>query len=375
MTTTLLDKARQIAKPLQERAAEIEKLRTLPPDLVEDLRAAGLFGLMTPRHLGGAEAEPRRIVEVIEELSRADASTGWVAMVGQGAGFLAWMPSSTAARVVDARPDPIIVSSLAPTGAAVPCEGGLSLTGRWPYASGCRIADMMFGGFLAGPPNGGPPPLRLALLPSSGIHVHDTWHVSGLRGSGSHDVEAAGIEVPGDHVIDPFGPAVAEGALYRLPYMSYLLVAIAGFPLGVARRIVDEYMEVALAKRTAERRLMAETPLVQGDIARCDAAVRAARAGVFAALDDLWAEANAGAVTVRSRARFTGSVQHALNTALTVADTAFRACGASQLYDKAPLQRLFRDVQAAAQHIAFGQDSQRRVGAALLGRDVVLPFL
>jgi alkylation response protein AidB-like acyl-CoA dehydrogenase len=143
----------------------------------------------------------------------------------------------------------------------------------------------------------------------------------------------------------------------------------------VARRVVDEYLAVAQVKRTTERKLLAETPLAQADLGRCEAAVRAARAGVYEAVDAVWAEALAGVPSPRTRALLTGAVQHAMRTAVDVADAALRACGASQLYERAPLQRYWRDAQAAAQHIGFGLDAQRRVGAALLGLDVPDAFL
>lgn len=371
-----VEEARRIAAGLADRALETERGRSIPDDLAGDLRAAGLFGLMAPRSAGGLETEPRTVVEVVEELSRADASTGWTVLVGQGSGFLAWLDAGVAARIVERHPRPLIVGSMAPLGSAEPVRPerpALRVTGRWPYSSGCGLADYLFGAFRTSEAAG--PPFRFALFEAAQVEIHDTWRVAGLRGTGSHDLAVDGVEVPAELTFDPFGPAQEPGALYRLPYMTYLLTAMAGFPLGVARRVVDEYLAVAAVKKTAERNLLGETPLAQADLARCESAVRAARAAVFETLDAVWAEALVGVPSPRSRALFTGAVQHAMRTALEVTDAALRGCGASQLYEHAPLQRYFRDVQAAAQHIAFGVDAQRRVGAALLGQDVPLAFL
>jgi alkylation response protein AidB-like acyl-CoA dehydrogenase len=340
---------------------------------MSDLRAAGLFQLMTPASIGGLEAEPRTIVAAIEELSRADAATGWTVMIGQGAGYLAWLDRDVTARIVERHPRPVIVGSMAPLGQAQQVTGrpSLRITGRWPYNSGCRLADLIFGGFRAG----GDGPFRFALFSPSQVDIQDTWRAAGLRGTGSHHLAVHDVEVPAELTFDPFGPAREPGPLYRLPYMTYLMTAMAGFPLGVARRTVDEYLAVVKVKPNTERTLLAETPLVQADLGRCEAAVRAARAGVYEAVDAVWAEALEGVPSPRTRALLTGAVQHAMRTAVEVTDAALRACGASQLYEQAPLQRYFRDAQAAAQHIGFGLDAQRRVGAALLGLDVPPAFL
>ncbi|MEY9836987.1 acyl-CoA dehydrogenase family protein [Streptacidiphilus sp. EB103A] len=361
-----LESAVRIAADLPGRALEVESGRTVPADLVAELRDAGLFGLMAPASLGGLEADPLTLIGVVEELSRGDAATGWTVLIGQGAGYLAWLDRDAAEEVVGTRPAPLITGSMAPHGSAVPSgDDAIRLTGRWPYTSGCSVADYLVAGFRqdAGAP-------RFALLPSADVRIHDTWHVAGLRGTGSHDIEATDVVVPQRFTFDPFGPAREDGPLYRLPYMSYLLVAMAGFPLGTARRIVDEYRDIVLVKRNTERTLLAQTPIIQAEIVRCEAAVRSARSFVHDAVRQVWAETQDGIASPRTRALLTASVQHAMRTTIDVADSAMRACGASQLYDRAPLQRFFRDVQTAAQHIAFGLEAQRRAGSVLLGQDV-----
>ena len=371
MSTTTVERspvaeAARISATLPGLALEVESGRTLPAGLVRELRDAGLFSLMTPASLGGLEADPATIVAVVEELSRGDAATGWTVLIGQGAGYLAWLEPDAAREIVAATPAPLITGSMAPLGTAVDAGAdGLRITGRWPYTSGCGLSDHLVAGYrgAAGPP-------RFALLNRSDVTIRDTWRVAGLRGTGSHDIEADDVLVPHRFTFDPYGPAREDGPLYRLPYMSYLLVAMAGFPLGVARRIVDEYRGIVLAKRNTERTLLAETPIIQAEIARCETAVGAARAFVHEAVARVWEQTQDGVAPAATRAMLTGAVQNAMRATLDVADSAMRACGASQLYNRDPLQRYFRDVQTAAQHIAFGLEAQRRVGSVLLGQDV-----
>ncbi|QSB16340.1 acyl-CoA dehydrogenase family protein [Natronosporangium hydrolyticum] len=367
--------ARRLADDITAQARDTERQRGISPELTEQLRSAGLFGLLTPKSLGGLECEPSVILETIAELSRADAATGWTVLIGQGGGYLAWLDAEVAAAIVRRVPNPIIVGSMAPLGQAAAGGDGaaLRITGRWPYSSGCQAADLVFGAFQTGEQRGAP--FRFALFEPGQVEIHDTWRVAGLRGTGSHDLSASDVSVAMERTFDPFGAATEPGPLYRLPYLTYLLTAMAGFPLGVARRVLDEYAAVVQVKRNVERQVLAETPLIQQDLARCESAVRAARAGVLAAMVEVWGEAQEGVPTPVTRALFTGSVQHAMRTAVEVADAALRACGASQLYHHAPLQRCYRDLQAAAQHIAFGLDAQRRVGATLLGQEAPLAFI
>jgi alkylation response protein AidB-like acyl-CoA dehydrogenase len=367
-----IDAAARISTTLPDRALEVEIGRTLPEDLVTELRDVGLFHLMTPARLGGLEVDPATLVRVVESLSYGDAATGWTVLIGQGAGYLAWLRPDAAEGIVDAVGGrlPIIVGSMAPVGRVVSSDlETVTLTGRWQYNSGCHIADMLIGGFRL-PDAEGDGVVRFAVFPREAATVHDTWRAAGMRGTGSHDVEVVELPVPLARTFDPFGPAQEDGALYRLPYMSYLLVALAGFPLGVGRRIVDEYRKIVLVKRNTERTLLAETPVVQAEVARCEGTVRAAKAFVEEAIAQIWVEAGDGIPSLPARALLSAAVQNAMRAALDVADSAMRACGASQLYHRAPLQRFFRDAQVAAQHLAFGLEAQRRVGAALLGLPV-----
>lgn len=363
--------AHRIGESVGQAALDTEQHRTISPELVSVLRDAGLFHLMAPAVLGGLEAEPRIIVETIEELSRADAATGWTVLIGQGAGFLAWLDLGRARDLVTQHPRPIVVGSMAPVGhaEAVPVgeeseEPALRVSGRWSYVSGCQVADLIFAAFTA--PDGAPN-VRFGFFTRSQMEVHDTWRAAGLCGSGSHDVSVADAHLPTALTFDPFGPARLPGPLYRLPYQAFLAVAMAGFPLGVARRVVQEYRAVATTKRTVEGVRLADTPAVQADLARWSAAVDAARAGVFEAVERIWREALAGTPSRQGTARFIGAVQHATRTAGEVADSGLRASGAGQIYLHAPLQRCFRDIQAAAAHIAFQRPALSQVGAALLG--------
>jgi hypothetical protein len=184
--------ARDLAPRVRERAREIERLGTLPPDLVDTLRSAGLFGLVTPRTLGGSELA---------------AAT----MIGNSTAFLAWLNPLVAAELIGRGTTPIGSSVTAPTGRLTPSGCGYRLDGRWAFSSGCLHADWFINGALTADEEG-PRNWRLAVFPAGDASVLDNWDVVGLVGTGSHDVTAQAVHVPREHVMAPlFEPARLTG--------------------------------------------------------------------------------------------------------------------------------------------------------------------
>ncbi|GLZ42028.1 acyl-CoA dehydrogenase family protein [Actinokineospora sp. NBRC 105648] len=371
-----LEAAKPIAADLADRVADIEAARTLPTDLVERFRAAGLFSLALPRSLGGPECAPLAVLDTVAEVSRADASAGWSLLIGQGSGFLAWLDPAVAGRLLAGTPNPVIASSMAPAGRGVPTDNGFVLDGRWPYVSGCLHSDWVLLAFAVADPSGEPvsgpggaPVVRMAFVPSGELAVLDTWRAAGLRGTGSHDVAAREVRVPAELVIDPlFERAKVGGPLYGASMFSFLMMMMAGFPLGVGRRALDEFAATARRKTKPGTDVpLAEDEGVQHDLVLAETSLRAARALLVAAIGDVVEAVGRDAADPPVRARLAAAVVHAMTTAREVVQTAFHACGASALYSSHPLQRCFRDIHAAAAHVAFSQDSVRRLGRIELG--------
>jgi alkylation response protein AidB-like acyl-CoA dehydrogenase len=372
-----LDSARELAPLLRDRAAEGEAARTMPPDVVDKVRGAGLFHLAMPSGLGGPPCDPATIADVVEELSAADGSAGWTVMVGNSTSFVAWLERDVAAEILSVRSNALTASVFAPAGQALAGDGSTyTVTGRWSFASGAPHADWFVNGVVVADGEGprrrddGRLDWRFAVLPAADVEVLDTWHAAGLRGTGSHDVAVEGVRVPAEWVVAPlFSPAVADDTLFRLPFMSLILVFFAGFPLGVARRAMEEFSALAQAKsRRMDGLRMADDEAVQVEVGRLYGTLGAARAYVYEALDDLWGTVCAGDPPSKAqRARWSSAVGHAMRSGLLVVDTAFRLAGGGALYDSNPLQRCFRDLHAGAQHIAVSLAADRGVGRVALG--------
>jgi indole-3-acetate monooxygenase len=375
-TRDILQAARALAPEFTARAREVELARTMPPDLVHRAKAAGLFGLALPRALGGLELDPLTIVDVIEELSRADGSCGWTILIGNNTAFFAWLEPDVAGELVGPDPDFAATCMFSPSGRAVPDgEAAFVVDGRWPFSSGCRHADFLVTGMLvmdgAGPRivDGARPDWRFAFFPQRKAEIVDTWDAAGLRGTGSHDVIVTGLRVPEEHTAAPFfEPARHDGPLWRIPFYTLAGIFLAGFPLGVARRALDEFVAVAGNVRGPAMETIAGDAVAQVALGRAEAGLAAARSFLIDAIGSLWVTAQAGdPPSLDQRARVLLAIQQAMVAATESVDGVFRLAGARTVYAEHPLQRCFRDLHTAAQHAFFHHDGLRRVAKLRLG--------
>jgi indole-3-acetate monooxygenase len=377
----VLDAVRELAPTIAARAGEIEAARRLPPDLVTDLTAAGCFGMLRPRSHGGAGVDLATSMRVYEDLSRADASVGWTVAIGAGCWLdLVGLSRSTFDAVFADDPDVKVGGAIRPAGVAAPVGGGYRVTGRWGFVSGCQHCDWIYGNCIeeGATGNGDMPPLRVALFRADEIEIEDTWSVSGLCGTGSHDVVADDVFVPTDRTFALLSAEPClDDPLVRIPLPSPYVLQLASVALGIAQGALDDILALAVDKVPLfAGASLATNPLFQNQLGQADASLRAARSLVDGEAADAWAAALAGdAFTPEHRARIRGSGVWAADTAAAVVDMAYRAGGGSSLYRSSPLQRRFRDVHALTQHFLVKLDSLTTVGAVMAGQDADTTFL
>jgi alkylation response protein AidB-like acyl-CoA dehydrogenase len=367
---------RAISRQLSDRARESERLGTMPPDLVTAAREAGLFHLAAPRLLGGAELPPASIVEALEECCRADGSGGWTVAIGNGTAFLAWLDPAVAVELLGRRTDSLSTCAFAPTGRLTPTgPKEFRLYGKWAFSSGSLHADWFInGGFVMDgqaprmlPGRG--PDWRLSVFPAADGSVLDNWDVAGLRGTGSHDVTATAVNIPEELTMAPFfEPARHDGPLWRFPFFTLVGVFLVSFPLGVARRALDEFAQLAVTKiRPPGQLAISEDADLQVALTKAEGDLQAARAFVFDTIGSMWDSALASNVpAVDQRARFLLAAQQAMHASINAVDTAFGFAGAGAIQLDHPLQRCFRDIHTAAQHIYFSPAAAKRYAKARL---------
>jgi alkylation response protein AidB-like acyl-CoA dehydrogenase len=380
LTETPLAAARRLAPEIARRALEAEADRCVPVDLVDRLRAAGLCKLYLPESLGGLAVDPITVLETIETISAADGSTGWTTFILNGTYFAAWLDPDIARATLAGEPGGGFASNFGPFGrAAATDDGAVVLDGRWPFNSASPHASWFANGALVDGVEGvdAGPQWRFVFFPASDCEILDTWHAAGLRASASHDVVVERLRVPVELIANPiFEPARHDDPLFRWPFFAQLGTLFAGFPLGVARRAIDEFVAVAQRKGRGGPTLLAEESHVALAVARAESRLRAARAYATDAIGRGWERALDGdELTTAHRIDVRLATANAIDAAVEVVDTMFHLAGGGALYDDNPLQRCWRDVHAAGQHLYFSPNHRARVGQALLGRPVADEFV
>ncbi len=366
-----------IAAQARERADEIECARSLPEDLGQAMAQAGIFRMLVPECHQGLELHPSAFVNALAELGHAEAATGWCAMVGSTTGLLAAsLPEHWSQTIYGADPDTITCGVTAPLGKAVADGDSWRVNGRWPFGSASRNAEWICGGcFIIDddgqpvPGHHGAPDVTLMYFHRDDVRIHDNWHVSGLKGTGSSDFEVTDVRVPKDRCVTMGGRPRVQRPLYHFPTLGLLAMGIASVALGIGRRAVDELVDLAGGKvPTGSRRRLADRATVQADAGRADAALKAAEAFLHAAIDRAWIPASAGEpLSVKHKAELRAAAAHATWAAVDAVDRAYHAGGGTSIYQQSALQRCFRDVHVATQHIMVAQPIFELTGRVRLG--------
>jgi alkylation response protein AidB-like acyl-CoA dehydrogenase len=377
LSHTLLTAARELRAELSARAAAVENARRADPETIGKLAQAGMFRMLVPKQHGGLEVHPLSFVAVLHELARADAATAWCVMTGSTAGILAaYMSKEGADQLWGQNPNVVMASIFAPMGRAVREGDGYRVSGRWPFASGCQGASWHAGGAFImddGKPeldaDGRPINLQV-FFPASHSTVHDTWKVSGLRGTGSHDIEINDVLVPAAHTALIVGqPPRARCPLTAFPPFGLLACGVAAVGTGIARAALDEIRALVQSKKSAgSRKPLASRELVQVEIARAEAELEAARALMAARLEEGWQRAQTGnQIDLETRAAIRMAASHAVKAATRAVDTAYTMGGGTSIYaERSNLQRHLRDVHTVTQHIMVAPTVDQMVGRVLL---------
>ena len=368
----LLSQVEQVRSTVERGLSEADTRRALPKATVDALRSSGLFGLKVPDALGGSEAAPDVQVDVIEALSEIDGSTGWCVMIGSSSAALlgAFLPEAGVAQVFEGR-IPLVAGVPLPRGSAQRSGSTYRLSGRWPFASGILHADWVVAGAMVEPVGGAPAEARVFAVPQTAVEIHDTWHVVGLRGTGSCDFSIAGVEVPEERsfaLADLLsGRPQRGGQIFRMGMPGFVALESAAFALGVARRALREAAAGAAQKlRQFSAQPTAERGAFQRDLAHADLVRRAARALVVevngaACRGDVQAASDAGL-----QADLRAAATYATDVAREAVAFAFRAAGTEALFDGSAVQRCLRDVHAGAQHAVVDSAAYEGYAASLL---------
>jgi alkylation response protein AidB-like acyl-CoA dehydrogenase len=375
--------ARGFDAELRERASEIEDARRLPRDLSDRFARAGFYRMCVPEAYGGLELPPAETMEAIEILARADAASAWCVFIAATSGTVLALLPEASAREVFAKPETLLSGVFAPRGKAVVVDGGFRVDGQWQWGSGTQNADWIMGGcqvLRGGQPEllrNGTPRSRMMLVPASQVEFIDTWYVSGLSGTGSTDFAIRDVFVPDGRAVGLGVDGPLPRPLYAFPQFGLLAMGIAAVSLGLARAAIDELVAVAGGKTpSGSARPLAQRASTQSDVARAEATLRSARAFYYEAIEAAWQSAlSGGRIEVEHRRDIRLATTHATHACAGAVDRMYELGGGTSVYRRSPLQRIFRDVHVATQHMMVASGTFELTGRLLLGLDTDVAVL
>lgn len=368
---------RALLPGIAARAPETDRTGNVPLETIRELEDAGLFGVLTPRAYGGSALGWETFFSVVNEIGTVCGSTAWVFGVLTGHNhMLTRYPVDVQEKILtDPRNHVSVVFRLSDAWKATPCEGGYTITGgAGRFCSGVDYAKWVgINVIIESGPNAGQ--MAFAMIEQERIEKLDDWQVIGLRGTQSRSIVIEGVFVPEDCVSlamdlggPPIGPAASEAAFYEWPYFALAPFAIVGAPLGVARGMVDHSVDGIKSKlKGCDDEIVAGRAAIFGRLSHAELDIEQATELVRAKVRRI-DEGRFGEMSPLDHARFRRDLAAAPQQARRAANSLFEASGGSGIYEKSPLERMMRDVNAGAAHYAFCDDlSTPNHGRAMLG--------
>jgi alkylation response protein AidB-like acyl-CoA dehydrogenase len=369
----LIARARDMVPEIRALAEETERNRTISPRIIAKIREAELLRTTRPREFGGFEYDAVVALEIAFVISAGCASTGWAVngALSNGISF-GHVPIETQRELWGSGADPFSCACFAPTGTAVPTDGGYVVSGKWSFASGCDHSSWVRLGAVITPSDAAlPSEGAFFLLPIGDVEIEDNWFVCGLSGTGSKNIIVREAFVPKHRVLlftdtqtgQTPGAQHHENPLYRLPLLVLGATMLASTAVGAARGALEAYLEMTTGRETRGALVggglaMAEFATIQLRFAEASVAVEAAEMLLMADLRSAMQKLRAGEeITVADRIRCRRNQAYATKLALQAVEALNASTGGYGLMLSNPVQRAWRDVNAVARHVSLNWDA------------------
>lgn len=376
----LVQRARDLVPKLIERAAQAESERRVPVATVAEMKAAGLFDVLKPKRYGGYEMDPQVFYDICMTLAEGCMSTAWIyGVIGVHNWQIALFDPRAAEDVWKDDSSVLIASTYMPKGQVTPVEGGFRFSGRWGFSSGVDHCDWVFlGGLIF--TEGQPPEYRTFLLPKSDFEVIDTWHVMGLKGTGSKDIVVKDVFVPEYRThrgIDGFmgtnpGGKTFTSDLYKLPFGQIFVRAVSSAAIGGLQGALNVFLDFAKVRVGDMGNKTSEQGPAQMAVAETAIAIDEMKLVLDRNFSVLMDKVRAGEPLddMQQRLHFRAQAAQVVDRCARHAYQLFSACGGRGIFTDFPLHRYMFDIYAARGHYANNPDQfGRNFGGFMLGRD------
>jgi alkylation response protein AidB-like acyl-CoA dehydrogenase len=378
-------RAREVGPAIAAVADEIERTQEIPEPVLTALHEAKLFRMLLPRSVGGDQVEPWVYLRGIEEISRYDGSVGWNMFVANSSSIIAPYIPIEAARTIYGNPRGLISWGPPNHHKAIAAPGGYRVTGEWHFSSGYRQANWIGAHAQVVEPDGslrlnrfGRPTVRTLLMPKEKtVPIHD-WNTLGMRGTASEGYSVKDVFVPEEFTGTREDPTLRRdrGPLYAFTTQGLYAVGVAAVALGIARALLDAFIDLALEKAPRNLGRLADSPVVQSDLARREADLGAARAYLVEILKELWEQADdIEPLASAERAKLRLGCTQAIHVAEKTANWVYKAAGTSAIFIGTPFERRFRDIHTLSQQIQAREAHFETVGRIMLNGDPEGTFL
>lgn len=361
----------ELCDEIRERACsgEFDQQAYVSQDIIQKLKQLGVYRAFVPKRFGGDEISPRQFCELIERLSMADGSVGWVASFGMSPAYLGSLPEATLKELYKDSPDIVFAGGIFPPQSAELVDDCFMVNGRWKFSSGCKGADIVGVGIAPKKDNETQGLPRMAVLPAHKAKIEMTWDTVGLKGTGSHDLLVENVSVPEAWTFVRGEPSKLPEPFFKYPSLSLATQVLTVVGIGVAAAALDEFKKLAPGKASitggAE---IANRPVTQYEFSQAQAEFLAARNWFYQTMDVVWNEILAGrqpAAQQISDMRL--SCTHAARVSARVARKMQMLAGMTAIYTNNPFSRFVNDTNVVTQHAFMGDNTLQNAGAMSFG--------
>ncbi|KHF75666.1 Pigment protein [Acinetobacter sp. neg1] len=366
--TTQLD---ALCQEIRERACtgEFDNQAYVSQDIIDKLKQIGVYRALVPKRFGGNEWSPKQFCELIEQLSKADGSVGWVASFGMSPAYLGSLPEATLEQLYKDSPDIVFAGGIFPPQPAEITDAGVVVSGRWKFSSGCMGADIVGVGISPQKDNEAQGLPRMAVMPAHKAQIDMTWDTVGLKGTGSHDLVVKDVLVAKEWTFVRGEPSKLPEPFFKYPSLSLATQVLTVVGIGVAAAALEEFQKLAPSKSSitggAE---IANRPVTQYEFAQAEAEFKAARVWFYDTMQIVWNEVLAGRTpSAEQISDMRLSCTHVARVCARVTRKIQMLAGMTAIYTHNPFSRFVNDTNVVTQHAFMGDATLQNAGLVSFG--------
>lgn len=360
-----------LCQEIRERACsgEFDNQAYVSQDIIEKLKQIGVYRALVPKRFGGNEWSPKQFCELIEQLSKADGSVGWVASFGMSPAYLGSLPEATLEQLYKDSPDIVFAGGIFPPQPAEITDAGVVVSGRWKFSSGCMGADIVGVGISPQKDNEAQGLPRMAVMPANKAQIDMTWDTVGLKGTGSHDLVVKEVLVAKEWTFVRGEPSKLPEPFFKYPSLSLATQVLTVVGIGVAAAAIEEFQKLAPGKSSitggAE---IANRPVTQYEFAQAEAEFKAARVWFYDTMQIVWNEVVAGRTpSAEQISDMRLSCTHVARVCARVTRKIQMLAGMTAIYTHNPFSRFVNDTNVVTQHAFMGDATLQNAGLVSFG--------